>query len=103
MNSFARIAKVAPSVPTGQAPQVEAARESSEACWRRSLETAGNLLCRMHPDEMSTVSVVLPLSGQVGEVQRLEALGKRLAAERELAFRARTGLHSVTITLSNRV
>ncbi len=86
-----------------QGSQAEPVGESLEEGWRKRLETAGNLLCRLCPDEASSVSVVIPLSGQAGEAERLAAIGMRLADERELIYRTRVGAHSITITYSNRV
>ena len=91
---------VTPGIAAGH---TEAEGESLETRWRKRLETAGNLLCRLCPDEVSTVSVVLPLDGQPDEIERLKALGRRLADERELSFQAKQGSHSITITFSNRV
>ncbi len=91
---------------TGAAHQVtgiEADEDSPAAAWRRRLETAGNLVCNGPTDLVSTVSVVLPLSGEPGEVEWLEAIARRLAVERELVYRTRVGAHTITITYSNRV
>ncbi len=77
--------------------------DSPAAVCRRRLETASNLVCHGPSDLVSTVSVVLPLSGEPGEVNWLEAIGRRLAVERELVYRTKVGAHSITITYSNRV
>jgi hypothetical protein len=86
-----------------RAPQIVADEDSPAAIWRKRLETASNLACHGPSDLVSNVSVVLPLREEPGEVEWLEALGKRLAVERELAYRTKVGLHSITITFSNRV
>jgi len=89
----------------GEAPLTAAtsAEEEKTAMWRGRLETARNLVCRCPSDLASTISVILPISGQPGEAALLEAFGRRLAAERELAYRSRVGSHSITIAFSNRV
>ncbi len=84
-------------------PEVQADDDSPAAVWRRRLETASNLACKGPTDLVSTVSVVLPLSGEPGEVEWLEAIARRLAVERELVCRAKVGAHSITISYSNRV
>ncbi len=84
-------------------PEILADEDSPQAAWRRRLETASNLACKGPSDLVSTVSVVLPLSGEPGEVEWLEAVGRRLAVERELAYRTKVGAHTITITYSNRV
>ena len=77
--------------------------EAPEAACGRRLETAGNLLCHARSDVVSTVSVVVPLSDRAGEAWRLEALGRRIAAERELNLRTTLRERSITFILSNRV
>ncbi len=94
---------VAAGSRAGQGSRTALEGETLEEGWRKRLETAGNVLCRLGPDEASSVSVLIPLRGKAGEVERLETLGRRLANERELVYRARVGVHSITITYSNRV
>ncbi len=94
-NTAAGAASVVPGAQTDEG--------SLAAVWRRRLETASNLVCDGPTDLVSTVSVVLPLSGEPGEVEWLEAIARRLAVERELVYRTRVGAHTITITYSNRV
>lgn len=95
------------SNPAGEAvyraPDFVADEDAPAAIWRRRLETASNFVCHGPSDLVSNVSVVLPLSGEPGEVEWLEAVGRRLAVERELVYRTKVGPHSITITFSNRV
>ncbi len=86
-----------------QVPEIQTDEDSPAAALRRRLETASNLACKGPTDLVSTVSVVLPLSGEPGEIDWLEAVGRRLAVERELVYRTKVGARSITIIFSNRV
>jgi hypothetical protein len=96
------------SSATRQAPDqfpkfdVESATIAEAMCGRR-LETAGNMLCHAPSDAISTVKVVFPLSDRDGEAWRLDALGRRVAAERELTLRTVVRERSITFIFSNRV